>query len=100
MTRLVQTLLPVARQYDMTLKSVHRGIAHDGSRGTISIDDNNRTGVAAPISPFSTADPVWELFAGTARGVWASATHDEGESEELVVTPFIATGVRKSYEDG
>lgn len=59
----------------------------------------------APVSPTTLDVPAWRVFAATSRGVYrsrpAAMRHRNGdlEGDELVMAPYMATGVRHRHRD-
>ncbi|ODN76459.1 hypothetical protein L198_08054 [Cryptococcus wingfieldii CBS 7118] len=106
-SRLLHLLAPLAQTYNLSLSlnSSSSSISPlkpvvKGGAGEIILDDGGRIGEAAPISPFDINNGVWDVFAGTARGVWASRKEvsedgsvvELGAGDDLVVTPFLPLG--------
>ena len=98
--------MPLVKAYNLTLidfegKSVHRG--NPDAKVTLENSYGPYTD-PAPISPTDATDPdsAWTVMQSTARGIWASrrAVSGNGEmvelgsGEDLVMTPFMSTGVR------
>ncbi|ORY32180.1 putative carboxypeptidase s precursor [Naematelia encephala] len=98
--KLVETLTPLAKTYNLTLTGPDGKDAVTGGKGRISLSDGGRYGDPAPISPFDVSDPVWDVLAGTSRGVWASRREispdgkllDLEAGKDLVMAPFMSTG--------
>ncbi|WVQ75706.1 hypothetical protein IAR50_005336 [Cryptococcus sp. DSM 104548] len=104
-SRLLHLLTPLAQTYNLSLSlnsssTPSSGPIVKGGAGQIILDDGGRIGEAAPISPFDIDNGVWDVFAGTARGVWASRREvsEDGSlvhlhaGKDLVVTPFLPLG--------
>ncbi|OCF41336.1 Gly-Xaa carboxypeptidase [Kwoniella heveanensis CBS 569] len=100
--RVVETLLPVAKTYNLTLVDFDGKTIFNGSPSSkVNLD------VAygyytdpAPHSPTDLSDPAWNVLAGTTRGVWASRKEvsedgtivELGAGKDLVLAPYMSTG--------
>ncbi|WWC91785.1 uncharacterized protein L201_006732 [Kwoniella dendrophila CBS 6074] len=100
--RLEKILLPIAKQYNLTLNGFNGKSIFKGSE-TSKIDLDLAYGYytnPAPHSPTTLDDPAWNILAGTSRGVWASRKQvsQDGKivelekGKDLVVAPYMSTG--------
>ncbi|KAK8853296.1 hypothetical protein IAR55_004000 [Kwoniella newhampshirensis] len=100
--RTISILLPVVKQYNLSLIGFDGKTVYSGSP-TSKVLLENAFGYytdPAPHSPVTVGDPSWRVLAGTARGVWASRKEvsDDGkivpleQGEDLVMAPLMSTG--------
>ncbi|WWD19722.1 hypothetical protein CI109_104186 [Kwoniella shandongensis] len=100
--RTISMLLPIVKQYNLTLIGFDNEVVHSGSP-TSKVLLENAYGYytdPAPHSPVTVEDPSWRVLAGTARGVWASRKEvsEDGkiveleQGEDLIVAPLMSTG--------
>lgn len=105
-TQTVHTLMAIIKSYNLTLVDFTGKVHHRGNP-TTKVTLENAYGYytdPAPISPTDATDPdsAWTVMAGTARGMWASRAEvsEDGaiveleEGKDLVMAPFMSTGVR------
>lgn len=103
---IIHTLLPVIKTYNLTLIDFEGKTVYTGSPTSKVILDQafGEYTDPAPLSPTDATDPdsAWTVMAGTARGMWASRSKvsqdgrmvELGPGEDLVMAPFMSTGVR------
>ncbi|KAL1408310.1 hypothetical protein Q8F55_005116 [Vanrija albida] len=101
-SRIWHTLQPVAAELGLAVQGFNRSYTPDNARGTVYLS-SSRFGAdlePAPITDFTVANPAWRVFAGTARGLWASRKEvssngtlvDLAPEDELIMAPFMTTG--------
>lgn len=105
--RIVKTLLPVIKAYNLTLIGFDDDVLHHGIPSSkVLLSSGGGQGKyldPAPISPTDATDPrsSWTLLSSTARGVWASRPEVSVDGslvelragDDLVVAPYMSTGV-------
>ena len=98
----VSTLKPVAKEFDLAIAGWGDYTPKGGVRGTVYLSDAYEIPHGpAPITPTGLDSAAWRVFAGTSRGMWASRAEvsEDGrvmqleEDDELVMAPFMGTGV-------
>lgn len=105
--RIIRTLSPVVKAFNLTLVGFDDEILHTGiPTSKVLLSSGGGQGKyldPAPISPTDATDPSssWTLLSSTARGVWASRPEVSVDGslaeleagKDLVVAPYMSTGV-------
>ncbi|TXT13297.1 hypothetical protein VHUM_00664 [Vanrija humicola] len=99
--RIWHTLLPTAKELGLAVVGFGRSYTPDKPRGTVYLESSRLSQdlEPAPITDTTLANPAWRVFAGTARGLWASRQEisngtlvDLAPEDELIMAPFMTTG--------